>query len=561
MPCESCHCQFTVFKRKKPCTECKRLFCTNCLVKKRERIICERCLVFTKRPISKTELLALKPKDLIFFLQSKHISTDGCLEKEELVNLVMIHVNNSNSSRNHNQSDDSIFDDNITNPFDQIKQTCQNLFTSFSEKIAADLNFDTKAATSSSATVTVNQNISNQPRSSAAIPLNNIYSNSCSSSSASSQIYSNIPQQPTNKNIPSNSTSTNTSSSGPASPISLDSNGSSANGGIRTNNIPTSPNHDLRNNIPSVHINKPKNKNHNIYDNSTTTTTTSGCECSDDETIHKFQNNYKKSSPGTSRQVDGLQNINPTTSIINDGGPDSSNTSSFEELGQAAGTSSDTDNWQFIQGCDEINSLKQDEPSTNSSIDLNTIPFTQHSATQLNSTGISPAKKLTRRRSDTFLNRATNNTTENDISDDAKETNFIGGEESSRKRSRTCCNKCGKSKNNLKKYVQRLRAKLDYSNTSEEEKREQLEAFLKFLENRNSLDISDDETEVMTTPIVQEEIIHIETPVIHIEPADFLAGMEGIHVYPVDEDDGNSEEERRRLNARAHSKLDEVSSK
>lgn len=543
MPCESCRCQFTVFKRKKPCTECKRLFCTNCLVKKKERIICERCLVFTKRPISKTELLALKPKDLIFYLQSKHISTDGCLEKEELVNLVMIHVNNSNSSRNH---PDSSFDENITNPFDQIKQTCQNLFTSFSEKIAADLNFDTKASSSATTTTNANQqNISNQPRSSAAPP-NNIYSNSCSSSSASSQIYSNVPQQPTNKNIPSN-----TSSSGPASPISLDSNVSSVNG-IRNTNIPTSPSHDLRNSIPSVHTTKPKNKNHNIYENSTTA---SGCECSDDETIHKFQNNYKKSSPGTSRQGQ----VNPSVSISN-GGPDSSNTSSFEELGQAAGTSSDTDNWQFIQGCDDINSRKQEEPSINSSIDLNTIPFTQHSATQLNSTGILPAKKLTRRRSDTFLNRATNNTAD-DISDESGEVNFIG-EESSRKRCRTSCNKCGKSKNNLKKYVQRLRAKLDYTNTTEEEKREQLEAFLKFLENRSSLDISDEETETdITTPVVQEEIIHVETPLIHIEPADFLGGMEGIHVYPVDEDEGNSEEERRRLNARAHKKLDEVSSK
>lgn len=541
MPCESCRSQFTVFKRKKPCTECKRLFCTNCLVKKKERIICERCLVFTKRPLSKTELLALKPKDLIFYLQSKHISTDGCLEKEELVNLVMIHVNNSNSSIN--QQTNSSFDDNTTNPFDQIKQTCQNLFTSFSEKIAADLNFETKPSSSATA-----GNISNQPRSSAAPP-NNIYSNSASSSSASSQIYSNIPQQPINKTIPSN-----TSSSGPASPISFDSGSSSVNG-LRTNIIPTSPNHDLRNSIPSVHTTKPKNKNHNIYE-TTTTTTGSGCECSDDEVIHKFQNNYKKSSPGTSRQGQA----NPTTTSISNGGPDSSNTSSFEELGQVAGTSSDTDNWQFIQGCDDINQRKQNEPSINSSIDLNSIPFTQHSATQLNSKGILPAKKLTRRRSDTFLNRATTTTTENDISDESGEVNFID-EESSRKRSRTSCNKCGKSKNNLKKYVQRLRAKLDYSNTTEEEKREQLEAFLKFLENRSSLDISDDEQEV-TTPVVQEEIIHIETPpVIHIEPADFLGGMEGIHVYPVDEDEGNSEEERRRLNARAHQKLDEVSSK
>lgn len=59
-------------------------------------------------------------------------------EKEELVNLVMIHVNNlspdsQSSSRNQYEGQDS----RNNNPFDQIKNTCQNLFTSFTEKIAA----------------------------------------------------------------------------------------------------------------------------------------------------------------------------------------------------------------------------------------------------------------------------------------------------------------------------------------------------------------------------------------------------------------------------------------
>lgn len=41
--------------------------------------MCERCVVFTTRPLSKIELLKLKAKDLIFYLQSKHISTTGCV--------------------------------------------------------------------------------------------------------------------------------------------------------------------------------------------------------------------------------------------------------------------------------------------------------------------------------------------------------------------------------------------------------------------------------------------------------------------------------------------------
>lgn len=104
MPCEACNIQFTVFKRKKSCTECRsvcfsgpnnsfvknnnnffpsflnrRLYCSNCLTKNKERVLCKRCVIFTARPLSKIELLKLKAKDLIFYLQSKHISTTGCV--------------------------------------------------------------------------------------------------------------------------------------------------------------------------------------------------------------------------------------------------------------------------------------------------------------------------------------------------------------------------------------------------------------------------------------------------------------------------------------------------
>lgn len=148
MPCESCNVQFTVFRRKKSCTECRwvggrcfcvlffennfwnglclfvrwfnqvhctidtndakswmsgisfptvnlwcvnliflflspllrrRLYCNQCLIKRKDKILCDRCVVFTTRPISKIDLLKLKPKDLIFYLQSKHISTTGCV--------------------------------------------------------------------------------------------------------------------------------------------------------------------------------------------------------------------------------------------------------------------------------------------------------------------------------------------------------------------------------------------------------------------------------------------------------------------------------------------------
>lgn len=61
----------------------------------------------------------------------------GCVEKEELVNLVLIHVNNNYSSDPQSSSRNQYeAADDRSNPFDQIKNTCQNLFTTFTEKIA-----------------------------------------------------------------------------------------------------------------------------------------------------------------------------------------------------------------------------------------------------------------------------------------------------------------------------------------------------------------------------------------------------------------------------------------
>lgn len=191
MPCESCHVQFGLITRKKCCAECRRLFCRNCLEKRDERILCQNCLVLTKRPLSKVDLGQLKVKELIFYLQSKHISTSGCVEKDDLINLVIAHVNTGpNSPRSPLGSPGSVGNgpgtfnfssasstggssaggggggggrrrpdggrgsnsgassrygqfysasaENCANTFDQIKNTCQNLFSSISEKLGTD---------------------------------------------------------------------------------------------------------------------------------------------------------------------------------------------------------------------------------------------------------------------------------------------------------------------------------------------------------------------------------------------------------------------------------------
>uniref|UniRef100_A0A182PHV1 RING-type domain-containing protein n=1 Tax=Anopheles epiroticus TaxID=199890 RepID=A0A182PHV1_9DIPT len=155
MPCEKCNVKFGIITRKKSCYECHRLFCRNCLAKREERFLCPNCTILTKRPLSRIDLAQLKVKDLIFYLQSKHISTSGCVEKDDLINLVIAHVNsggssprtpgsfsgtssNTESASGGSSRYGSFYRNgtkNCTNTFDQIKHTCQNLFSTFSEKI------------------------------------------------------------------------------------------------------------------------------------------------------------------------------------------------------------------------------------------------------------------------------------------------------------------------------------------------------------------------------------------------------------------------------------------
>lgn len=66
-------------------------------------------------------------------------------EKDELINLVMIYASNPSISGTpehttgpHQQPQDPN-DTNCTNPFEQIRQTCTNIFTNITERIATDL--------------------------------------------------------------------------------------------------------------------------------------------------------------------------------------------------------------------------------------------------------------------------------------------------------------------------------------------------------------------------------------------------------------------------------------
>ncbi|KPJ00220.1 E3 ubiquitin-protein ligase rififylin [Papilio xuthus] len=94
MPCESCAVQFSVFKRKRVCSECERYYCGGCL-RRGGGIMCAPCRVLSTRPLSRHAITHLKVRDLQCFLQHQNISTRGCVEKDELVGLCVSHVNSS----------------------------------------------------------------------------------------------------------------------------------------------------------------------------------------------------------------------------------------------------------------------------------------------------------------------------------------------------------------------------------------------------------------------------------------------------------------------------------
>lgn len=61
--------------------------------------MCAPCRVLSTRPLSRNTIAHLKVRDLQCFLQRQNISTRGCVEKEELVNLCVSHVNSSSYRR------------------------------------------------------------------------------------------------------------------------------------------------------------------------------------------------------------------------------------------------------------------------------------------------------------------------------------------------------------------------------------------------------------------------------------------------------------------------------
>nr|CAD7459144.1 unnamed protein product [Timema tahoe] len=123
MGCEECSIKFTVFKRKKQCGVCQQYYCRDCLGHtdnngsttslmarfSDKKLKCSRCKVLTARPLIRSELQQLRVKDLQQYLTSQHVSTRGCVEKDDLVNLLIRHVAVSSNRRETNPYSEPTF--------------------------------------------------------------------------------------------------------------------------------------------------------------------------------------------------------------------------------------------------------------------------------------------------------------------------------------------------------------------------------------------------------------------------------------------------------------------
>ncbi|PNF39097.1 hypothetical protein B7P43_G04140 [Cryptotermes secundus] len=114
MTCDGCSIKFTVFKRRRQCSICQRYYCSCCLPFGQnssskgvtsmftrftdKKIKCSKCEVLTARPLCRSQLRELRVKDLQLYLTSQKVSTRGCVEKDDLVNLLMRHAGHSSTN-------------------------------------------------------------------------------------------------------------------------------------------------------------------------------------------------------------------------------------------------------------------------------------------------------------------------------------------------------------------------------------------------------------------------------------------------------------------------------
>ncbi|KAG5676806.1 hypothetical protein PVAND_006614 [Polypedilum vanderplanki] len=374
--------------------------------------------------------MELKTKDLVFFLQSRKINISGIVEKEELCNLIINHINSSsyydtNFDNNPSSSSANADFDNYTQSFDQIKQTCQNIFSSLTDKIASDF----QKTTCFNQNTTQNQHKDNvttqQPR--------------------SRSRYNNVEQTP--------GTSYTTTTAAP-------------------NTAPPQKTSLYETQSDTKPILQKSNPN---------------CDCSDEEMDEICE---KSQSIINGNNTNDNYHKMKKTKLSNSS---SNNSSSFEEVlaTTVGGKQQSDDDWQFIESQNSndkpLNSdiLNQGESSSSFQRKKDTTSQIINESELIKScaldSNIPLDNNIRRRCSDSsLLNIKKTNSMNIDISSfNANKNEF--------RKIKVSCNKCGKSKSKIKNEILKLGEQLKTSNKSEDEINAKIKEFMDYLESKNQL--------------------------------------------------------------------------
>lgn len=172
-----------------------------------------------------------------------------------------------------------------------------------------------------------------------------------------------------------------------------------------------------------------------------------------------------------------------------------------------------------------------------------------------------PSRQISRRRSDGVVYQASSGSTRHNILDDdddfaetdeLEETDESLCEKTRRKRMKKSCHKCGKTKGDIRKHIERFRRQLETTtNDSEAEIKQQLQEFLSFLESRsrNSVDDGIDESNEANNQTDGVDSVTDGMTFGELEDDDYgLDDDTGIHVYGSNDDNLCSHQPRQFLN-------------
>lgn len=270
-------------------------------------------------------------------------------------------------------------------------------------------------------------------------------------------------------------------------------------------------------------------------------------------------------SPGFSKQ-------GSLSSKVDACGADASSQSSFEELGAIGGisdeskaatdtNSSNLDQWQILEQTAPSSSSQalqqkqgsptQAEAATEEILEVTVrdVPGEAPSFEQRTVTvpqAPQRTKKVTRRRSDGYLNRRHHSSDdESPVAPSGLALSTLNEQPEPGAASSSSCQRCGKNKTNIRRHVDRMRRHLENSQMSEEDIKHELQEFLSYLEQRTkSVDCSEADSHAIS-PLSGTDAGSIAgagaaglpiTPTIEFSPTQdenetHWEDDEGIHVY------------------------------